>query len=56
MDAKGPWYVDWIYTGEAHTTGPWEDLDDLLRHMANVATLRIQAFSSIKQIVVRNEQ
>lgn len=54
---KGPWYVDWIYTEEAHTTGPWDTVDQLLIHMANVAALRMQALrhSSIKQIIVRNE-
>jgi len=54
---NGPWYVDWVYEEEAHTTGPWDDLDQLLRHMANVAILRAQALRphSIKHIIVRNE-
>ena len=57
VDIKGPWYVDWVYDDEGHTTGPWETLDRMLIHMANVAALRMQALrpKSIKQIVVRNE-
>ena len=55
---SGPWYLDWLYRVEAHTVGPFKTLDDALRHMASVATLRIEAFQGheLRQIILRNDE
>ena len=56
---KGPWFVDWVHKIEAHTTGPFKTLDDVLRHIANVAYLYIRGEEDVDpfvQIILRNEE